>query len=127
MTLIMQGTETTSDEMVQIPAQAWYGLVVYDLTLEEINNFFGCADPAVVDSEAMVELCESGLSYISDRFVDGSHDRLDNSNKPHTERLKRVADELEEWRKEWLITASDFDINAEAIEDYLDQDYINRD
>lgn len=122
----MQGTETTSDEMVQIPGQSWYGLVVYDLTLEQINNFFGCADPAVVDSEAMVQLCESGLSYINDRFVDGSHDSLDDSNKPDTERLKRVADELEQWRREWIITASNFDINAEAIEDYLDEDYINR-
>lgn len=77
--------------------------------------------------EAMAELCESGLSYISDRFVDGSHDTDSDTNLPNPDRLKTIADELEQWRKEWIIRTCNFQINAEAINDYLGEDYIRED
>lgn len=119
-----QDQQEIENDMVQIPGQSWYGLVVYDLTPEQLDEFFRSADPAQTDPEAMVELCEGGLGYINDRFVDGSHDMLDTSNVPDTQRLKTVADKLEKWRKEWILRTCEFEVNAEAIENYLCDDYI---
>jgi hypothetical protein len=118
----MQETKTSSEEMIEIPTQSWYGLVIHDLTPEQINDFFLCVDSAIVDPEDMIELCEAGLSYISDVFVDMSHDSLFGSNSPNTERLKKVADELEKQRKYWIVQADKHTI-GEDVEDYLGDNY----
>jgi hypothetical protein len=124
---IMVDINSTENNMVQIPKQSWYELVIFELTPEQLHGFFGCANLSITDLEPMVELTETGLDYISDRFKEGSHDMLDTSSVPDTQRLKNIADKLEKWRKEYIIASCDFETNGEAIEDYLNDNYIRED
>lgn len=78
-------TENT-DNMVQIPSQGWYNLVVFDADPLTLKSSLEMAREE--DEEAILETVSIGLSFIRDRYAEESYSNEDD-NLPTLSELQR--------------------------------------
>ena len=85
-----------SDETVEIDAQSYYTMMVYDLEPDHVANFFGAA--CNMENDQLKDLTETALSYLDDRINDGSTSSDPEDMEPHPDKIREKIVILERLR-----------------------------